>query len=135
MIVGAAVALAGYMMLSQLGPATPYLAIVFPFVMLPAGMGFAIPAMTAAVLSSVDRNRSGTASAVLNASRQTGGAIGVAIFGALVGNTATQIVLGIKMASLISVGLLFIATAIAWKYIRRTQGHVGIDDTIGLQIE
>ena len=135
MILGAAVTLAGYGMFSQLGPATSYWAMLLPFVVLPAGMGFAIPAMTAAVLSSVDRSRSGTASAVLNASRQTGGAIGVAIFGALVGNTPTQIVLGIKIASLISVGLLFIATAIAWKYIRRTQGHAGIDDTIGFQIE
>ncbi len=135
MIAGAVGTLAGYAMLSQLGPATPYLAMLLPFVVIPASMGFAIPAMTAAVLSSVDRSRSGTASAVVNASRQTGGAIGVAIFGALVGNTPTQIVFGIKIASLISVGLLFVATAIAWKYIRRIQGHVGIDDTIGLQIE
>ena len=87
MLVGAAVTLAGYMLMSQLGPSTSYLAMLFPFIILPAGMGFAIPAMTAAVLSSVDRRRSGTASAVLNASRQTGGAMGVAIFGALMGNT------------------------------------------------
>ena len=135
MIVGASVTLAGYVMLSQLGPATPYLAMLFPFIILPAGMGFAVPAMTAAVLSSVDRNRSGTASAVLNASRQTGGAIGVAIFGALVGNTPTQIVQGLKMASLISVGLLLIATTVAWKYIRRTQETAGIDNRIGFQTE
>jgi DHA2 family methylenomycin A resistance protein-like MFS transporter len=106
-----------------------------PFIVLPAGMGFAIPAMTAAVLSSVDRKRSGTASAVLNASRQTGGAIGVAIFGALVGNTPVQIVQGMKMASLTSVGLLLIATLVAWKFIRRTQENVGMEDRIGFQIE
>jgi MFS transporter, DHA2 family, methylenomycin A resistance protein len=135
MIVGASAALAGYVMLSQLGPATPYLAMLFPFIILPAGMGFAVPAMTAAVLSSVERSRSGTASAVLNASRQTGGAIGVAIFGALVGNTPTQIVQGLKMASLISVGLLLIATTVAWKYIRRMQETAGIDDRIEFQIE
>jgi DHA2 family methylenomycin A resistance protein-like MFS transporter len=135
MIVGAAVALAGYVLLSQLGAATPYLAMLFPFIILPAGMGFAVPAMTAAVLSSVDRSRSGTASAVLNASRQTGGAIGVAIFGALVGNAPAQIVQGLKMASLISVGLLLIATMVAWKYIRRPQEAVGIEDRIGFQIE
>ncbi len=135
MILGASVTLAGYVMLSQLGAATPYLAMLFPFIVIPAGMGFAIPAMTAAVLSSVDRNISGTASAVVNASRQTGGAIGVAIFGALVGNAPAQIVQGIKMASLISVGLLLVATLVAWKYIRRPQEAVGIEDRIGFQIE
>jgi DHA2 family methylenomycin A resistance protein-like MFS transporter len=135
MIAGAAVTLAGYAMLSQLGYATPYIAMLVPFIVLPAGMGFAIPAMTAAVLSSVDRKRSGTASAVLNASRQTGGAIGVAIFGALVGNTPVQIVQGLKLASLTSLALLFIATLVAWKFIRRTQGNVGMEDKIGFQFE
>jgi DHA2 family methylenomycin A resistance protein-like MFS transporter len=135
MIVGAAVTLAGYAMFSQLGSTTTYFAMLVPFIVLPAGMGFAIPAMTAAVLSSVDRKRSGTASAVLNASRQTGGAIGVAIFGALVGNTPVQIVQGMKMASLTSVGLLLIATLVAWKFIRRTQENVGMEDRIGFQIE
>lgn len=135
MIVGAAVTLAGYVMFSQLGSATPYLAMLVPFIILPSGMGFAVPAMTAAVLSSVDRRRSGTASAVLNASRQTGGAIGVAIFGALVGSTPSQIVLGLKMASLVSVALLLVATMVAWKFIRRTQETAGIDNTIGFQID
>jgi len=135
MILGAAVTLAGYAMLSQFGSATPYVAMLIPFIVLPAGMGFAIPAMTAAVLSSVDRKRSGTASAVLNASRQTGGAIGVAGFGALVGNTPVQIVQGIRMASLTSVALLLIATLLAWKYIRRGQGSVAMEDRIGFQME
>ena len=110
-------------------------AMLLPFIILPAGMGFAVPAMTAAVLSSVDRRRSGTASAVLNAARQTGGAIGVAIFGALVGSTPNQIVQGLKLASLISVGLLLIATLVAWKGIRRTQETSEIDHSIGFQIE
>jgi len=135
MVVGAAVTLVGYAMFSQFRSATSYWAMLLPFIVLPAGMGFAIPAMTAAVLSSVDRSRSGTASAVLNASRQTGGAIGVAIFGALVGNTPIQIVQGFKMASLISAGLLFLATAVAWKYIRRAREHVEMDEKIGLQFE
>jgi DHA2 family methylenomycin A resistance protein-like MFS transporter len=135
MILGSAVTLAGYAMLTQFGYATPYLAMLVPFIVLPAGMGFAIPAMTAAVLSSVDRKRSGTASAVLNASRQTGGAIGVAIFGALVGNTPVQIVQGLKLASLTSLALLLIATLVAWKFIRRSHGNEGIEDKIGFQFE
>jgi len=135
MIIGASVAVAGYVMLSQLGPLTPYFAMLFPFIIVPAGMGFAVPAMTAAVLSSVDQRRSGTVSAVLNASRQTGGAIGVAVFGALVGNSPTQIVQGLKVASLNSVALLVIATMVAWKCIRRTHETVEIDNRIEFQVE
>jgi DHA2 family methylenomycin A resistance protein-like MFS transporter len=135
MMVGAAVAMAGFAMLSGLSTATPYIAMLLPFVVLPAGMGFAVPAMTAAVLSSVDRERSGTASAVLNAARQTGGAIGVAVFGALVGNTPVQIVQGLRRASLTSVALLFIATIVSGKFIRRSDQVAQSDPTIRLQME
>jgi len=135
MIVGAFGMVVGFAMLSLLGSATPYSAMLLPFIIIPGTMGFGVPAMTAAVLSSVDRSRSGTASAVLNASRQTGGAIGVAIFGAFVGSTPTQIVQGLKFASLISVGLLLVATLVAWKFIRSVHGTAGIEDDIGFQIE
>jgi DHA2 family methylenomycin A resistance protein-like MFS transporter len=135
MIVGASVTLVGYAMLSRLGSETPYLAMLVPFIVLPSGMGFAVPAMTAEVLSSVDRKRSGTASAVLNASRQTGGAIGVAIFGALVGSTPSQIVQGLKIASLTSAVLLLVATLVAWKFIRRVHETEGIESRVGFQME
>jgi MFS transporter, DHA2 family, methylenomycin A resistance protein len=135
MILGASVTLVGYVMLSRLGPATPYVAMLLPFIVVPAGMGFAVPAMTAGVLSSIDRRRSGTASAVLNAARQTGGAIGVAIFGALVGSTPIQIVQGLKTASLISLALLFVATMVAWKYIRRIQVDASIENRIEFQVD
>jgi len=119
MIVGALTTVGGFAMLSRLGATTPYIAMLLPFVIIPAGMGFAIPAMTATVLSSVDRSRSGTASAVVNAARQTGGTIGVAIYGAIMGSEPAQIVRGLELASLTSVGLLLLATILAWKYIRR----------------
>ncbi len=135
MIFGAAVMLVGFVLLSRLGPATPYSAMLLPFLVIPSGMGFAVPAMTAAVLSSVDRRRSGTASAVLNAARQTGGAIGVAVFGALVGNTSAQIVRGLEMASLVSAGLVLIATLVAWKRIRRIHDTAGVANRIEFQIE
>ncbi len=135
MILGGLGTLAGFALLFRLGATTSYSAMLLPFIVIPSGMGFAVPAMTATLLSSVDRKRSGTASAVINAARQTGGAIGVAVFGALVGSAPAQIVQGLKMASLISVGLVLIATVVAWKYIRRVHGTVGIDDTAGLQME
>jgi MFS transporter, DHA2 family, methylenomycin A resistance protein len=135
MILGALGTLAGFAMLSQFGPATPYVVMVIPFIVIPAGMGFAIPAMTATVLSSVDRKRSGTASAVLNAARQTGGAIGVAVFGALAGNSPAQIVHGLRMAAAIALGLLLIATLVALKYIRRVHSTLESDIEIGISME
>ena len=84
------------------------------FVLIPAGIGLAVPAMTTAILSSVDPGRSGTASAVLNAARQVGGAIGVAAFGALVsGVTAEQIISGLNVAALTAAALLIVATILA----------------------
>jgi DHA2 family methylenomycin A resistance protein-like MFS transporter len=84
------------------------------FVLIPTGMGLAVPAMTTAILSSVDRASSGTASAVLNAARQVGGAIGVAAFGACVhGVTAEQIISGQSIAALTAAALLIIAAILA----------------------
>jgi DHA2 family methylenomycin A resistance protein-like MFS transporter len=51
---------------------------------LPVGVtALAMPAMTAVAMSHAPRNRIGLASGVFNASRQTGGALGVAVLGAL----------------------------------------------------
>jgi DHA2 family methylenomycin A resistance protein-like MFS transporter len=47
--------------------------------------------MTSSLLATVPRARAGVASGVLNAARQAGGAIGVALFGALMARTETGI--------------------------------------------
>ena len=50
----------------------------------PVGVtALAMPAMTAVAMSHAPRHRIGLASGVFNASRQTGGALGVAVLGAL----------------------------------------------------
>ena len=114
MILGGVIGTVGYSLLHHLGGRSTFMDMLPGFVLIPAGMGLAVPAMTTAILSSVDRARSGTASAVLNAARQVGGAIGVAAFGALVsGVTAEQIISGLKIAAFSSAALLVIATIIA----------------------
>ena len=54
--------------------------------MIPVGIGagMAMPSATSLLLNSVSPAISGTASGVLNTSRQVGGALGIAIFGALI---------------------------------------------------
>jgi MFS transporter, DHA2 family, methylenomycin A resistance protein len=114
MILGGVIGAIGYGLLPHLGGRSTFIDMLPAFVLIPAGMGLAVPAMTTAILSSVDRDRSGTASAVLNTARQVGGAIGVAAFGALVsGVTVEQIVSGLKIAAWAATVLLTIATITA----------------------
>jgi DHA2 family methylenomycin A resistance protein-like MFS transporter len=82
--------------------------------LIPAGMGLAVPAMTTAILASVDRSKAGTASAVLNTARQVGGAMGVAVYGALVAAPATAAILrGIEIATTVSTALLLLGALLA----------------------
>jgi DHA2 family methylenomycin A resistance protein-like MFS transporter len=114
MIVGAITAALGYGSLHLVDANTPLIGLLIPFLLIPSGMGLAVPAMTTAVLASVEKQRAGTASAVLNTARQAGGAVGVAAFGALVsGAGAAHIVFGMQAATAISTGLLIAGLVLA----------------------
>ncbi|WP_430495083.1 MFS transporter, partial [Burkholderia sp. BCCCDS18] len=65
MLAGALVAALGYGSLHFVDASTPLAALLVPFLLIPTGMGFAVPAMTTAVLASVAPERAGIASAVL----------------------------------------------------------------------
>jgi DHA2 family methylenomycin A resistance protein-like MFS transporter len=56
----------------------------------------------------VEKSRSGIAAGVLNATRQTGSVLGVALFGSLVGRS-DAFVAGTHEALIISAGLLLVA--------------------------
>jgi MFS transporter, DHA2 family, methylenomycin A resistance protein len=114
MILGALIGALGYGLLDRLGDQSTFFDMLPGFLLIPAGIGLAVPAMTTAILLSVDPARSGTASALLNAARQVGGAVGVAAFGALVsGVKAEQIVSGLNVAALSAAALLIVATILA----------------------
>ncbi len=97
---------------------TPYWQLLIPFIAIPMGMGLAVPAMTTGILASVTKTRSGTASAVLNTTRQAAGATGVAIFGALANGGPTAIVGAITASAIISAGILLCCTVLIYKYLR-----------------
>jgi DHA2 family methylenomycin A resistance protein-like MFS transporter len=59
------------------------------------GMAFTMPAATVAIIEAAPAERAGIASGVLNAARQAGSAIGVALLGALL---ASQVVPGLHLA-------------------------------------
>lgn len=111
MIAGALVGAAGFALLLGLGAGTPYWRMLPGFALIPLGMGLAVPAMTTTILSAVDKTASGVAAAVLNAARQAGGAIGVALFGAFAGNG--HIVAGVHAAVLTAVAAMLTAAGLA----------------------
>jgi DHA2 family methylenomycin A resistance protein-like MFS transporter len=113
MLIGALIGALGFALLLRLTQTSTYSSMLVAFILIPAGMGLAVPAMTTATLAAVDRKWAGTASALLNTARQAGGAIGVAIFGALVGSGKEHIVAGLHTASLASTGLLLCAALLA----------------------
>lgn len=80
-------------------------------------MGTAVPAMTTGILSNVEKTRSGTASAILNTTRQAAGAMGVAIFGAIANGGAQAIIDAVRFSGLISCATLVVATILLYRYI------------------
>jgi len=116
MVGGGLVGCAGYALLGLFGISdhASFLDMLPGLALVPIGMGFAVPAMTTSILSSVERQRAGTASAVLNTARQVGGATGVAIFGAIVAGGGAAVMGGVRNAMLISALLLLVAVAVAW---------------------
>ncbi|MEV0097276.1 MFS transporter [Streptomyces sp. NPDC050738] len=80
--------------------------------MVPVGLGgaLAVPALTAMLLDAVPADRAGTAGAVLNTARQVGGAIAVAVFGALLAG-ADSFLAGMRWSVLLAAGGLLVTAA------------------------
>jgi DHA2 family methylenomycin A resistance protein-like MFS transporter len=97
---------AGFALLVRIGVETSYIAMLPAQILVRFGAGLAVPPMTAALLATVPRSRSGSASGLLNAIRQAGAAVGVALFGSLIRGDVVQ---GLRVAVMISAGLFALA--------------------------
>lgn len=84
MLAGLALGAAGLLALAPIGLHTPYALLVAPFVAVGLGMSMTMPAATTAVMEATPSERGGLASGTLNAARQIGGVLGVALLGSLV---------------------------------------------------
>jgi DHA2 family methylenomycin A resistance protein-like MFS transporter len=80
----------------------------------------AMPAMTAVAMSHAPRDRIGLASGVFNASRQTGGALGVAILGALLVGGSGYV--SLRAAFLATAGAYVLGIGLAFTGFRRRSG-------------
>jgi DHA2 family methylenomycin A resistance protein-like MFS transporter len=107
---GAVIAAAGCAALLGIGDGTPYWAIGPQLVAMGSGLGLLVPPLTSTLLGSVEKSRSGVAAGVLNATRQTGSVLGVALFGSLLG-AAGAFTTGARIALIISIVLLLVAAA------------------------
>ena len=81
-----------------------------------AGLGFALPSLTFLLLDSLPPAQAGLAGGLFNAGRQTGGALAVATFGALISGS---FVTGMRVSMLISAVLLLVSTAASFAVFRR----------------
>lgn len=116
--IGALIAAGSSLALLEIRHGIGYGAIVVQLMALGAGLGLLVPPLTSTLMGSVDKSRSGIAAAVLNATRQTGSVLGVALFGSLI---AGGIVPGLRIALVLSAALLAASAAVSTIGIPRQQ--------------
>jgi MFS transporter, DHA2 family, methylenomycin A resistance protein len=115
---GAAFSAAGCLATLGIAADTSYWAICLQLIAMSTGLGLLVPPLTSTLLGSVEKSRSGIAAGVLNATRQTGSVLGVALFGALVGRSSAFMA-GLHASLVISAGVLLTAGAAIWWGARR----------------
>lgn len=84
MVTGTAIGGCGLLAMTWIGRDTSYAVICLMLLAVGFGMAFTMPAMTAAVMEAAPGEHAGIAGGVLNAARQVGSVIGVALLGSLV---------------------------------------------------
>ncbi len=109
MLTGLLVGGAGLLALTVVGAHPPYWVIVVPLVAVGFGMSFTMPAVTTAVVDGAPPDRAGLASGVINAARQVGGVIGVAVLGALVSGGSVP---GLRLALIIAAAVFLAGAAL-----------------------
>lgn len=85
------------------GPAISYAVLVLPLAATGFGMGMTMPAVTAALTEAAPAHHAGLAAGVINAARQTGSVIGIALLGGVLGagdSVTTQLRYALGIAAL-----------------------------------
>ncbi|WP_342359148.1 MFS transporter [Terrarubrum flagellatum] len=114
-----------------LEPGSSYALVGFLFGMLGVGIGFAIPAISAAAMIAAPRTQSGVASSVVNAGRQTGAMVGVALLGSLMSMRAVEAM----KAALTRAGIASPADMAQAIVIRRDFSGAGFDAARGFLVD
>ncbi|WP_222126928.1 MFS transporter [Curtobacterium pusillum] len=102
----------GLVVMIVLAPLDSWIAVAVCTILTGAGGSVAMPPATSVVLASVPAERSGTASAVFNTFRQVGGAVAIAVFGALLADRA-QFVVGTQVSFVVASAVILMAAVAA----------------------
>jgi DHA2 family methylenomycin A resistance protein-like MFS transporter len=102
----------GFGLLVGIDAQTVYVALVPSLLLISFGVGTAVPAMTTALLSTIEKTKAGVASGALNTIRQAAGAIGVALLG-VIGGHPEQSMTGLHATFWIGGLLLLTGAAVA----------------------
>jgi MFS family permease len=111
-ITGLVLMTAGLAAIAVLAPAAPVWGLALLMVLAGLGGPVVMPPMTAVLLNSVPGHQAGTASGIFNTSRQAGGALAVAVFGALLASQA-GFVAGLRVSLLIAAAAVLAAAAVS----------------------
>jgi len=103
---------------------------VLAALMIPVGLAgpLVTPPVTMVLLDSVPAGQAGTASGVFNTSRQAGGALAVAVFGALLAHRATFLA-GLRTSLLLAAGVA-LSAAVAGLFLLRHREAGGLVDVV-----
>jgi MFS transporter, DHA2 family, methylenomycin A resistance protein len=119
MLAGLTLGGAGLLGLVVAGAHTSYLPLVAPMGAAGFGMALTMPAATASVIEAAPADRGGIASGVINAARQAGGVLGVALLGSMV-HSRTAFLSGLHIGLVIAACAFFGAAAITFGAVKHT---------------
>ncbi len=111
--------------LSQLGPDADFWNLLPGFVIGGLGMSMSMTPTAAAATRAVPVNKSGVGSAVLNAARQVGGSVGIALMGAIVAAQAKGkppldgFMAGFESALVVAAVIAFVGSIVAFALVRQ----------------
>jgi MFS transporter, DHA2 family, methylenomycin A resistance protein len=114
MLAGLLLGAAGLLAISAAGTGTPYLVFVLPMIAAGSGMALTMPAATASVMEAAPPDRGGIASGVVNAARQAGGVLGVAILGSLV-SVRADFIPGLRIGLIIAAAAFLAGAAVTFR--------------------
>ncbi len=129
MVFGQLLCAAGTAVLAVSSPDTDYLFLAPGLVGLGLGMAATMPSLTAAAILAAPRKYAGIASGVLNASRQVGGVLGVALLGTLVADP-TSFMAGMHIALTLVSAAFVMGAALASRSTKRSPVNVA-NETAG----
>ncbi|WP_240941621.1 MFS transporter [Paenibacillus sp. HB172176] len=118
MTAGFALAALGALLLLRLDVESGYAVTSIGLLLLGFGVSFTIPSLMAAVMGSAPKEQSGAVSGALNASRQLGATLGVAILGSIISGSGS-FVAGMHVSLLVTTIILVCGSLLSFAFVGR----------------